>query len=236
MDSPFDVLRIEPDADPEEIERAYLSRVKEAHPDHGGTAREFQLVRAAYEALTADPGARASNGSGIWAEGTDGASDVDVPDSGIHRRRRGRDLHVESRVEYLNYEVLDDHGWALDDADLFEKAAAAGLDPADRGRLLVEPHESLLEAAENRGFSWPYACRGGACANCAVSVAEGDLAMPVDHILPEEMLDRGFRLSCNGLPTTEELKVVYNVKSLPGLDELRLPPYPFRLANGHRED
>ncbi|MFB6354176.1 MAG: ferredoxin, partial [Halobacteriales archaeon] len=26
-------------------------------------------------------------------------------------------------VEYLNYEVLDDHGWSLEDDDLFEKAA-----------------------------------------------------------------------------------------------------------------
>ncbi|MFB6193450.1 MAG: ferredoxin, partial [Halobaculum sp.] len=31
-------------------------------------------------------------------------------------------------VEYLNYEVLDDHGWEMEDDDLFEKAADAGLD------------------------------------------------------------------------------------------------------------
>jgi len=24
-------------------------------------------------------------------------------------------------VEYLNYEVLDDHGWSMDDDDLFER-------------------------------------------------------------------------------------------------------------------
>ena len=31
-------------------------------------------------------------------------------------------------VEYLNYEVLDDHGWNMDDEDLFDEAADAGLD------------------------------------------------------------------------------------------------------------
>ncbi|MFC4990130.1 DnaJ domain-containing protein, partial [Saliphagus infecundisoli] len=40
MESPFDVLRIAPDADDAEIERAYRERVKEAHPDHGGSADE----------------------------------------------------------------------------------------------------------------------------------------------------------------------------------------------------
>lgn len=207
MDSPFEVLGIDADADDVAIERAYRRRVKEAHPDHGGSADEFQRVRAAYATVIA----------GDSLEDGDGAGDTD-------ERREG------TRVEYLNYDVLDDYGWDLDDEDLFESAAAAGLDPADYGKFLVEPHESLLEAAENRGFAWPFACRGGACANCAVAVVEGALAMPVNHVLPPEMLDRDIRLSCNGMPTTDELTVVYNLKHLPSLDELRLSPRPFEQA------
>jgi curved DNA-binding protein CbpA len=211
MESPFDVLGVPPDADEEEVTRAYRRRAMETHPDQGGSRRAFRAVKAAYEEIV-----RESSG----AEGDVGRTDVQEP------RRRG-----VSRVEYLNYEVLDDRGWSLDDGDLFEKAAAAGLDPADRGRLLVEPRETLLEAAENRGFAWPYACRGGACANCAVAVTDGEMAMPANHILPPEMIDRGIRLSCNGAPTTGELKVVYNVKHRPELDELRLPPNRFERAH-----
>ncbi|HET7325587.1 MAG TPA: ferredoxin, partial [Halococcus sp.] len=33
-----------------------------------------------------------------------------------------------SRVEYLNYRVLAERGWDIDDEDLFEKAANADLD------------------------------------------------------------------------------------------------------------
>ena len=40
-------------------------------------------------------------------------------------------------VEYLNYEVLDDHGWEMDDDDLFEKAADAGLSDEGYGTLDV---------------------------------------------------------------------------------------------------
>lgn len=215
MDSPFDVLGIDPSADDEEVERAYRRRAKETHPDLGGSADAFKLVSAAYEAIEAG-----EYDANLELDAGEGSGDA--VDTGDER--------LETRVEYLNYDVLADHGWELDDDDLFEKAAEADLDTEDHGRLLVQSGESLLEAAENRGFAWPYACRGGACANCAVTVCEGELSMPTNHILPPEMTDRGHRLSCNGVPITEEMQVVFNVKHLPGLDELRLPPRPFERA------
>jgi ferredoxin len=208
VDAPFEVLGVDPDADESEIDRAYRRRVMETHPDQGGSARAFQRVKAAYEAIM----------EGRLHDG-DGDGDAD---------RREPSRPEGSRVEYLNYAVIEDHGWSLDDDDLFEKAAATDLPNADHGRLLVEPDESLLEAAENRGFSWPFSCRGGACANCAVYLVEGELSQPANHILSEEHAERGFRLSCNGYPVSDELKVVFNVKHLPELDELRLPPGPFR--------
>jgi ferredoxin len=210
VDTPFDILEIEPDADDAEIDRAYRQRVKKSHPDHGGSISEFQRVRTAYQKLK----------TGDWTE-------VHGTEHGIEDEPQQRE---ESRVEYLNYEALDDYGWAIDDENLFGKAAAEGLDSPDYGQFLVQPHESLLEAAENRGFAWPFACRGGACANCAIAVIEGEMSMPVNHVLPAEIMDRGIRLSCNGMPTTEEMKVVYNVKHLPDLDDLRLPPRPFEQA------
>jgi curved DNA-binding protein CbpA len=206
VDAPFDVLEIEPDADEAEIDRAYRRRVIETHPDQGGSARAFQRVKAAYEA--------------IMAGQSDGAA-RNGESSGEPNRPDG------SRVEYLNYEVIADRGWSLDDDDLFAKAADANLDHADHGEFLAQPSETLLEAAENRGFAWPYACRGGACANCAVAVVEGEMTVPIDHVLSPEMIDRGIQLSCIGAPTTAELKIVYNVKHMPDLDELRLPAYRF---------
>ncbi|WP_232703072.1 ferredoxin Fer [Halobacterium wangiae] len=215
MDSPHEILGVDPGADDDEIREAYRRRVIETHPDQGGSVEAFKLVRAAYEAIESDEALE--------------PRDVDTAD-GVD----DQPVSAETTVEYLSHAVLDDHGWALDDADLFEKAADADLGPVDHGTFVVEPGESLLEAAESRGWAWPYACRGGACANCAVAVAEGDLSQPVDHVLSTDLLDRGFRLSCNGIPVTDELKVVYDVKHLPGLDELRLPPYPFELA--HADD
>ena len=136
-----------------------------------------------------------------------------------------------SRVKYLNYEVIEEHGWLIEDDDLFEKASEAGLDPKDYGRLLVEPGETILEAVENRGMSWPYACRGGACANCAVLVKEGDIAMPGDHVLSDTQVHAmNARLTCVGVPVTDEVKLVMNVQHLDQFEDLRLPS-PLREAS-----
>lgn len=229
MESPFDILRIDSDADDAEIERAYRRRVKEAHPDRGGSAEEFQAVRAAYEELASGsrPATRDSDGAdrddvspGDTPAGDTPSGEADSDDTADRRPRN-------AQVEYLDYAVLDDYGWRLDDEDLFEKASEEPLEPPDYGQITVEIDELLLEAAEDRGFTWPYSCRGGACANCAVAVKAGEISMPSNHVLPPEMLDRGIRLSCIGTPTPGELQVVYNVKHMPELDELRLPPGPF---------
>ncbi|WP_076430660.1 ferredoxin Fer [Haladaptatus litoreus] len=211
MKSPFDILGIDSDADDAEIVEAYRQRVKESHPDVGGSAREFQRVKSAYERIQAGYG----------------TEEYDEKQEEVEEHP----AQQKPQVEFLNYEILDDYGWEIDDENLFRKAAAAGLDPEEYGQFRVEEQESLLEAAENRGFDWPFACRGGACANCAVAVVEGETEMFSNHVLSSEMTDRGFRLSCICEPATDDMQVIYNVKHLPGLDELRLPPQQFGQAS-----
>jgi len=208
---PFEILEVNSDADDATIDQAYRRRVMETHPDQGGSVRAFQRVKEAYEAIMA-----MRNGEDAPEAVDDGEETVD---DGHH--------DPGSRVEYLNYEVIADRGWSIDDQGLFAAAADADLDAEDYGEFRVEPGETLLEAAENRGFAWPYACRGGACANCAVAVVEGEMTVPIDHVLSSEMTERGIHLSCIGAPATAEMQVVYNVKHMPELDELRLPAYRF---------
>jgi len=216
VESPFEILGIEPDADEERIERAYRARIKEVHPDHGGSIEAFQSVRAAYEEALSG-GVRAAARAG----------DDDADESATAEPASP----VQPTVEYLNYEVLDDHGWTLADDDLFEKAAAADLAPDDHGEFTVGPDETVLEAAEACGFTWPFACRGGACSNCAMAVLDGECPPPVNHVLTSELLDRGIRLSCSVRPVTGKARVVYNVKHLPGVDELLLPASRFEKAS-----
>jgi len=218
MASPYDILRIDSDADEDEIKQAYRDRVKETHPDLGGSEAEFKRVERAYQRLSDAEAEEQLDGETV-------VSDQDI---------QPEPEDQPARVDFLNYEVLDDYGWSLADDDLFEKAAAADLDPADYGSFEVVGDDTLLEAAEENGLAWPYACRGGACANCAVSLLDGELSQLVDHILSEDLLEQGIRLSCNGRPTTDEMQVVYNVKHRPDLDDLRLPPDRFEKAHASK--
>jgi len=219
MPSPYEVLGVDPGVDDESLERTYRRRLIESHPDHGGSMAELSAVRAAYDELV--------NGVDVSAETL-----FERWNRPWRWRTEPDEARSVSTVEFLDYEVLADHGWTLEDADLFEKAADAGLDAPDYGQFHVQPSETLLEAAERGGLVWPYACRGGACANCAVALLGGDIEMPVNHILPTELMDRDYRLSCNATPASDELRVVYNVKHRPDLDEFRLPPDRFNLAHG----
>lgn len=128
-----------------------------------------------------------------------------------------------AHVSFLNYEVIQEHDWDINDDDLFEKAANADLSHEDYGRVAVDRGDSILAAVEDRGYEWPYACRGGACSNCAVLLKDGEIAMPGQQILPDEAIERGARLTCVGIPATEEVSLIYNAKYIDFLDELRLP-------------
>ena len=129
-----------------------------------------------------------------------------------------------SRIEYINYEVIEENGWSVGDDDLFEKANQLSLPSEDYGRVLVEAGETILEAVEKRGLSWPYTCRGGACSNCAVLVKEGDIAMPGDHVLTDDQVTvMNARLTCVGVPVTERIKLIMNIQHLDEFEGLRLP-------------
>lgn len=224
MASPYEILGVDPEADEAEVVDAYRERVKETHPDQGGSQAAFRAVKSAYERIEAgyEPGESVEPDIGD----VDGSGDTDDSDE-----QPVEDDEPEGvRVEYLNYEAIADRTWELNDANLFEKAADGGLDPVDYGVIHVGKNESLLEAAERDGFAWPFACRGGACTNCAVAVVEGEMPSPASHILPKELHERGIRLSCIVAPETDA-KIVYNVKHLPAVQDLLLPASRFEASS-----
>lgn len=123
-------------------------------------------------------------------------------------------LHTVT-VEYLDYAVLEEQGWSIDDDDLFEKAAAANLDAEAHGTLEMDRGEYVLDAAETAGHSWPYHCRAGGCVNCAAVLVEGEMEMERCRSLSEEEVDEEhLRLTCVATPASDTVKMVYNAKEM----------------------
>ena len=50
----YETLGVGRDADRPTVRRAYRQKAKRAHPDHGGTAEQFALVKIAHDTLTDD--------------------------------------------------------------------------------------------------------------------------------------------------------------------------------------
>lgn len=123
-------------------------------------------------------------------------------------------------IEYLNYEVIDDEGWDINDEDNFERAPEMDLDEEDYGFVNVPDGQYILEAVEAEGQEWPFSCRNGICSNCAAIVVEGDIEMDGNQALStEEVEEKNVRLTCIGRPATDYVRLVYNAKYLDYLQD-----------------
>ena len=154
------------------------------------------------------------------------ASDTELPNIRVGRdaaredAERDGEVEYEHTVEYLNYEVLTERGWGLEDEDLFEKAADADLDEKDHGAFGVRKNRYVLDAAEDQDHEWPFECRAASCANCSAILYEGSVSMDMDLILTDEEVDeRGILLTCQAVPTTDEVRIVYNAMHLEYLQD-----------------
>lgn len=233
-ESPFDVLGIDEGASDDVVEQAYRELVLEKHPDVGGDADEFVRVKAAYESIM--NGAVDSFGSG--------GGSVDVGREWRSRAWTGSEAGWGGSsdsaasgavVRFVDYSVLDELDEEVKELVnnpvlMWERVNEMGelgeLDDDVYGEFPVSKGQSVLEAAEVNGFSWPFSCRGGACANCAVKVLEGEMSTESYHILSEELLEQGYRLSCLGVPVSQVVYLLCNVAgscACDELDELLLP-------------
>lgn len=115
-------------------------------------------------------------------------------------------------IEFLNHDVVDEHDWSVEDDNLFTKAEQHDLSEEDYGEFEADTDESILEAAEDSGYDWPYGCRSGFCASCASVLVSGEIDMPGQQILSEDQIENDARVTCIGTPGTETVKLVYNAQ------------------------
>lgn len=192
------VLGISPsDVELSRIQSAYHDKVKETHPDTGGTQENFITVQQAYELLL-----ESLEDDTTMSDESDSYSGAVYPAS----------------VKYIDYlerpsdKTVEE---VFADTSLYDDSVA--------GSFSVLNGQTVLEAAEKHELDWPYSCRGGACANCAVYIVSGNVSTPDYTILSDDLYQDSYRLSCIGKPLSKQIKLVYNVKHKDQLAELLLP-------------
>jgi len=69
---------------------------------------------------------------------------------------------------------------------------------------------TVLEAAEKAGLEVPFSCRGGVCTTCRAKLSEGSAEMEVNYGLEDDEVGAGFILTCQAVPTSENLTISYD--------------------------
>jgi 3-ketosteroid 9alpha-monooxygenase subunit B len=71
------------------------------------------------------------------------------------------------------------------------------------------PGTTILQTARSMGMSPPFSCEMGSCATCMAKCVEGAVSMYVNDALFEDEVADGWILTCQSVPTTPTVHVVY---------------------------
>ena len=75
---------------------------------------------------------------------------------------------------------------------------------------VVRGKESLLDAGLRAGVDLRYSCKSGVCATCRAKLVQGEVDMDGNFALEDYEIARGFILTCQSYPVTDEVVVDFD--------------------------
>ena len=73
------------------------------------------------------------------------------------------------------------------------------------------PGTTILQTARQMALSPPFSCESGSCATCMARLVDGSVSMFVNNALTPDEIDEGWILTCQSVPTTPTVHVVYGL-------------------------
>jgi ring-1,2-phenylacetyl-CoA epoxidase subunit PaaE len=111
-------------------------------------------------------------------------------------------------IEYFTAPVNADE--VKPSEDVVAGAKARIILDGDEREIVLEPNETILEAAIRVGMDAPYACQGGSCCTCRALLQGGEVDMAVNYALSASEVKQGFILTCQSRPKTDSVIVNYD--------------------------
>jgi ferredoxin-NADP reductase len=71
------------------------------------------------------------------------------------------------------------------------------------------PGTTILQTARSMGLNPPYSCEAGDCATCMAKLTDGAATMHANNALFDDEVEGGWVLTCQAVPTTSTIHVVY---------------------------
>ena len=83
--------------------------------------------------------------------------------------------------------------------------------------VLVEPRETVLQAALRSGIDFPNSCRVGGCGACKCQLTAGAVKELTEtgYLLSQEEIDQGYILACQSVPRSD-VRITVDLASRPG--------------------
>jgi len=69
---------------------------------------------------------------------------------------------------------------------------------------------SVLEAAMEANIDAPFSCQAGVCSTCSAKITKGEVEMTSNYGLEDYEVERGFVLTCQAYPISDEITVDYD--------------------------
>ena len=76
---------------------------------------------------------------------------------------------------------------------------------------MTKEYDNILDAALSAGADLPFACKGGVCSTCKCQIKEGEVEMKINYALEDKEVAQNFVLSCQAVPTTDNVVVDFDV-------------------------
>lgn len=86
-------------------------------------------------------------------------------------------------------------------------------DGRKREFCIEKDKDTILDSALNQGIELPYSCKGGVCSTCRTKMIKGEVEMDTNFALEDYEVARGFILTCQSYPLTNEIVLDYDQES-----------------------
>jgi 3-ketosteroid 9alpha-monooxygenase subunit B len=97
-----------------------------------------------------------------------------------------------------------------DDASASTGAARVTIElDGQTGSVDHHPGTTILQTAREMGMAAPFSCEAGNCATCMARLVEGAVTMYTNNALTDDEVADGWVLTCQSVPTTATVHVVY---------------------------
>jgi ring-1,2-phenylacetyl-CoA epoxidase subunit PaaE len=97
-----------------------------------------------------------------------------------------------------------------DDATVGEGASVTVVLDGRSSTLTLPPGTPVLDGAQRVRPDLPFACKGGVCGTCRALLVSGTARMRRNYALEPRETDAGYILTCQALPTSDEITVDYD--------------------------